>query len=146
VLTKGQNSKIEATEPQELARLAAVLAAEKRGEDIVILDLRKFSIGCQFFVLVSATADRHVRALAEWIEDELKSRRGARLWHREGLTRASWILLDYVDVVIHIFQREAREYYLLERLWGDAPSETVASDAPGKAHDSAEDQELEDEE
>ncbi|MCK4305336.1 MAG: ribosome silencing factor [Candidatus Eisenbacteria sp.] len=145
-MTQEQNSKIEATAPQELARSAAVLAAEKRGEDIVILDLRKFSIGCQFFVLVSATAARHVRALAEWIEDELQRRHGARLWHREGLTHASWILLDYVDVVIHIFQREARQYYLLERLWGDAPCETVASDAPGEAHESDEDQELEDEE
>ena len=97
----------------------------KHKPDVVILDLRKFSIGCEFFVIVSGGSDPHVKALAEWVEDELIRECGARPWHREGLGQARWVLLDYVTVVIHVFDQEARDYYRLERLWGDAPQETV---------------------
>jgi ribosome-associated protein len=111
---------------QDLARLAAELALQKKGEQIVILDLRKFSIGCEFFVIISGASDPHIRALSEWIEDELRKQCGSRPWHREGLARARWVLLDYVNVVIHVFDREARDYYRLERLWGDAPQQVMA--------------------
>ena len=113
---------------QDLARHAANLALDRKGEEIDILDLRSFNIGCEYFVIVSATTEPHVRAIAEWIEDEMHSRHGARPWHREGVSQARWILLDYVDLVVHIFQKEAREFYRLERLWGDAPRETQGPD------------------
>ena len=112
--------------PAGLARLAAELAIEKKGEDVVVLDLRRFSIGCDFFVIITATSVPHVRAVAEWIEEEMTRRRDVRPWHREGFTQGRWILLDYVDWVVHVFLTEARQYYLLERLWGDAPREDVS--------------------
>ncbi len=112
--------------PGGLARLAAALAIEKKGEDVVVLDLRRFSIGCDFFVIVTATSDPHVRAVAEWIQDEMTRRRKVRPWHREGFAHGRWILLDYVDWVVHVFLTEARQHYLLERLWGDAPREDVS--------------------
>jgi len=111
------------TTPEDLARIAADLALEKKGEDVIILDLRGFSLGCDFFVILTATSGPHVKALAEWIEDEMIRRHGAKPWHREGLPLGAWVLLDYVDFVVHIFDRESREHYMLERLWGDAPRE-----------------------
>lgn len=113
----------------ELARLAADLAVEKKGQENVILDLSRFSVGCKYFVITTAESDRHVVALAEWIEEGIKKRTGERPWHREGLTVGRWVLLDYVDAVIHIFDRDARDMYMLERLWGDAPRESVGEEA-----------------
>ena len=121
----GERVKGKQVPAQDLARHAANLALDKKGEAIDILDLRRFDIGCEFFVIVSGTAEPHVRAISEWIEDEMRSRYGARPWHREGLSQARWILLDYVDLVVHVFHQEAREYYRLERLWGDAPRESI---------------------
>ena len=113
----------------ELARLAADLAAEKKGQENTILDLRQFSVGCKYFVITTAESDRHVRALADWIEEGIRARTGEKPWHREGLTVGRWVLLDYVDAVVHIFDRDARDTYMLERLWGDAPRENVGEEA-----------------
>ena len=107
----------------EIALGAAELGREKKGEDILVLDLRKFSIGCDYFVIMTGTSEPHVRALSEWVEEELARRLNARPWHREGTQNARWILLDYVDCVVHVFHAETRQFYLLERLWGDAPKQ-----------------------
>ncbi len=122
-MASNQKSNEGIVSPQELAREAANLALEKKAEDVVILDLRRFSLDCDFFLIASGTSDPHVRAIAEWVEDELQRRCGERPWHREGMSAARWILLDYVDVVVHVFLDEVRENYMLERLWGDAPTE-----------------------
>ena len=73
-----------------------------------------------FFVVASAGADIQLRAIADRIEEGMEGH-GEKLWHREGYENAQWIVLDYVDVVCHLFLREKREFYQLERLWGDAP-------------------------
>lgn len=109
----------------EIAQLAAELGLDKKGEEIVILDLRAFDIGCEYFVIMTGTSEPHVRALSEWIEEQLLRRLGQKPWHREGLQRARWVLLDYVDCVVHVLNGEARQYYMLERLWGDAPRERI---------------------
>lgn len=92
---------------------------EKRGEDLVILDLRGRSDVCDFFVVASGTSDVQVRALAKNVQDKLldvsQKAQGA-----EGLNEGRWALLDYFDVVVHIFQEDARNYFQIERLWGDA--------------------------
>jgi ribosome-associated protein len=110
----------------ELARKAADLALDKKAYDIKILDLRNVSSVCDFFVICSADADVQVKAIADHIADELNDD-GARCWHREGYKSMRWVLLDYVDVVIHVFQRGVREFYGLEDLWGDAPTEEVVA-------------------
>ncbi len=119
---------------EECVRLAGELALEKKAADVLSLDVRQFPIGCDFFLLASGASDVQVRAIADWIREQLHARLGVRPWHIEGQSHGRWILLDYVDVVIHVFHAETREYYLLDRLWGDAPREefTEGTDVPGR--------------
>ena len=93
---------------------------EKKGKEIINIDLRKLEFApCDNFVICHGDSISQVRALAESVEEKI-SNAEMRLGHREGLENAKWILLDYGSVVVHIFQREDREYYKLEDLWGDA--------------------------
>jgi ribosome-associated protein len=110
---------------QNLARLAARLTLTKRAEDVMILDLRKLDQVCDFFVLATGHSEVQVKAIADAVEDGLRGE-GQRPWHTEGYEARRWILLDYVDVVVHVFHARAREYYLLDKLWGDAGRELVA--------------------
>lgn len=91
----------------------------------MILDLRGLDGVCDFFVLATASSEVQVRAIADAVEEGLKAE-GVRPWHVEGYEARRWILLDYVDFVVHVFHAKAREYYLLDKLWGDAPRELVA--------------------
>jgi ribosome-associated protein len=99
---------------------AAELALELKAQDVVVLDLRGISSATDFFVLASGTSDVQVRAVAEHITEELK-KDGSRPDHVEGLRGGRWVLLDYIDFVVHVFHPQAREFYQLETLWGDAP-------------------------
>ncbi len=108
----------------QLAREAAQLALSKKAEDIVILDLRGLATVTDFFVICSGSSDTHVKAISDAVEDGLE-KKGARKWHIEGYSHKRWVLLDYVDVVVHVFHHKTREFYLLERLWGDAKVERV---------------------
>lgn len=110
---------------EELARTAAEEAIERKGADVVLLDLRGLTSATDWFVLVSGESDIQVRSIAERIEERLARDLDARPWHVEGLKKTRWILLDYVDFVIHVFHREARSFYDLERLWADAPAERL---------------------
>ena len=121
----------EVADSRQIALLAAQKLAAKKGEAVLMLDLRRFDIGCDFFVLATGKSDIHVRALTEAVEEALEEAHGLRPWHVEGTPGARWVLMDYVDIVVHIFQREAREFYMLERLWGDAPSELIESEDGG---------------
>ena len=120
-----ENEKASLQSPK-LAREAAELALSKKAEDVVILDLRELSTVTDFFVICSGSSDTHVKAISDAIEDGLEAK-GARKWHIEGYTHKRWVLLDYVDVVVHVFHQKTREFYLLERLWGDAKIERVDS-------------------
>ncbi|MBX6362249.1 MAG: ribosome silencing factor [Gemmatimonadetes bacterium] len=110
--------------PAELAE-AIELALERKGRDLVLLDLRPVSDATDFFLIVTGTSDIHVRAIAEHIMEELDGA-GVRADHVEGLRGGYWVLLDFIDFVIHIFHPSAREFYRLEQLWGDAPAYPVA--------------------
>ena len=109
-----------APDSRELAVTAARAAASKQGERIVVLDVRDLIVITDYFVIVSGTSDRHVRTLVEEVEKALRSR-GTKPVRREGEDRATWVLLDFFDVVVHVFGPEERDYYDLERLWRDAP-------------------------
>ena len=110
--------------PLALARAAGNLALSKKGFDVKILKLKKISSVCDYFVICSGSVDVHVKAIADAIDDGLRDK-GIYPSHREGAEGATWVLLDYFDVVIHIFSEEARQFYALEKLWGDAPVETM---------------------
>ena len=105
---------------ERLIGLAAHAAWEVKAHDLIIVDLRGISGIADHFLICSAESDRHVRAIADHIGECLEKVH-VRLHHREGYSEARWILLDYHDLIIHIFDGEARRYYDLERLWGDAP-------------------------
>jgi ribosome-associated protein len=109
---------------QDLARQAARLTLEKRAEDVVILDLRELDGVCDFFVIATGHSEVQVRAIADGV-DEGMTALGQEPWHTEGYEARRWILLDYVDVVVHVFHAKAREYYLLDKLWGDARRELI---------------------
>lgn len=107
-----------------LARTAGRLALSKKGFDVKILKLKTISSICDYFVIVSGGADVHVKAIANAIYDGLLEK-GLKPYHREGMNKGSWVLLDYVDVVVHVFNESTRQFYALEKLWGDAPVEDL---------------------
>ena len=113
-----------------LARRAVVACLDKKASDPVLLDLRELGAVSDFFVIVSAASEVQVKAVADHVEERMREERGARPWHVEGLDGRRWVLLDYVDVVVHVFHEKTREYYLLERLWGDAKRIGIADDRP----------------
>jgi ribosome-associated protein len=104
----------------ELAGIAAEAAAEKLASDIIAYDVSEQLVITDVFLLCSASNDRQVRAVVEEIEERLR-KAGARPVRREGEREGRWILLDYLDVVIHVQHAEERVYYALERLWKDCP-------------------------
>jgi ribosome-associated protein len=104
----------------EAARAAAAAIDDKNGEDILLLDLSSLLVVTDVFVVASGTSNRHVRTLVDEAEEALKVI-GRRPLRREGVDHGEWVLLDYGDVVIHVFDRPTRAYYELERLWADAP-------------------------
>jgi len=115
----------DASDGWRLAERAAWHLMEKQGEDVKILDLRGISDVCEFFVLASGTSDVHVKALARHLRDALldvkEKPRGI-----EGMDDGRWALLDFFDVVVHVFKTDVREYFQLERLWGDARTMDIA--------------------
>jgi ribosome-associated protein len=104
----------------EAARLAARAAASKQGESVAILDVRELITITDYFVITSGSSDRQVKTIAEEVETSLKAA-GVRPVRVEGESGARWILIDYVDLVVHVFHEEERDYYRLETLWQDAP-------------------------
>ena len=103
----------------EVAR-ALDLAADRKARDLMVLDLRGLSTATDFFIVGTGTSDTHVRSIADHVIEELK-KEGVRPSHIEGLQGGRWVLVDYIDFVVHVFHPAARDFYELERLWGDAP-------------------------
>ncbi len=106
-------------ESLEIAVAAAQALDEGKAEDIIILDLSSLSSFADFFVIATGTSIVHIRSLADRVEEKLRRQR-IRMAHLEGQDSTSWFLLDYLVVLVHIFSPESRDYYGLERLWGDA--------------------------
>ena len=104
---------------EKLSHAIAQLSLTKMAEDVVILDLRKLTTMTDFFVICSAETDIQVRAITDAILDGLTPKK-IKPWQNEGKESSNWVLLDLDDVVVHIFQTQSREYYQLEKLWGDA--------------------------
>lgn len=110
--------------PAAQARRAAALCLDLKASNVVVLDLTKVTDATDYFVIASGSSDTHVRAIAEHVLEEL-AKEGIRAHHIEGLPQGRWVLLDYVDFVVHVFHPVLREFYQLERLWGDATEVAV---------------------
>lgn|SRR5690606_27825377 len=108
---------------------------EKKARDIAVMDMRKVSGVADYFVLCTADSELQIKAVSDAIRERIIENYDERPWHLEGTEHWQWVLLDYVDVVAHVFNQEKREFYNLERLWGDARIEHVAED--GSAADVA---------
>lgn len=114
--------------PQDLAERIAHFAQEKKAHDIVLLDLRKLTSAVDWFVIVSADSENQVLAIADHVMESL-AKEGQKTWHSEGQESRKWVLIDYVDVVAHVFYSRTREFYSLETLWGDAPMIRIGESA-----------------
>lgn len=111
-----------------LAKQIAALTLTKKAFDVVVMDLRSLSPVTDFFVVCSADSDVQARAIADAVEDGM-AEKGERVWHRETGS-SNWIILDYVDVVAHVFHKNTRAFYNLEKLWGDAKISGVEEKPP----------------
>ena len=98
---------------------------DKKAEDVLVLDLRGLCQFTDYFVICHGSSSRQVLAIADAIEEQLLEEHGRKPKHVEGRRVAEWVLLDFIDVVIHVFVAEKREFYRLERLWGDAPKVAI---------------------
>jgi ribosome-associated protein len=113
-----------------LARLAVDAALDKKAKDVAVMDLRGISGEVDYFVICTGESDLQIRAIVDAVVDRIRAEAGERPVSREGEPgSAKWVVLDYFDLVVHVFATEQRAYYDLERLWGDAPTEHVADDA-----------------
>ena len=115
-----------------LANNIAELIFNKKGYGVKILDLKEVATFTDYFVICSADSDTQVKAIADEIDKSLRDS-GLKSWHKEGYRALNWVLIDYVDVVVHVFKKDMREFYNLEKLWGDAPVIEVEDPALKKA-------------
>lgn len=104
----------------ELANLIAKACDDKKGRDVVLMNMEGLTSATDYFVVVSAGSSTQVRAIADNVEELLMEQENMPFLRKEGYREGEWVLLDYGDVVAHVFQQDSREYYALEQLWGDA--------------------------
>lgn len=102
---------------------------EKKAHGITVMDMRQVSGVADYFVICTGDSELQIKAVADAIRERIRAECEERPWHTEGTNHWQWVLLDYVDLVAHIFNADKRQFYDLERLWGDAPREEVAEDA-----------------
>lgn len=112
------------------ARKVAAFALEKKAVEITVMDVRKVTDVTRFFVVCSGQSSPQVKAIADHVIDSCRDA-GLEIYHVEGYDSLRWVLIDLVDIVVHVFQPDVRRYYQLERLWGDAPSEQIDEPAAG---------------
>lgn len=118
------NTRIAEASIEEITDVVVDAMQSKKAKDIVSLDLRDLNTRpVEMFLICHGDNDRQVEAIARAVEEAMEIKLGERPWHREGFENKEWILLDYVNVVVHVFLEEKREFYALEELWGDAEFE-----------------------
>jgi ribosome-associated protein len=96
------------------------LIFSKKGYNVKILDLRTLTTITDYFIICTGDSDTQVKAIADEVDKQMREE-GVRSWHTEGYRSLNWVLIDFVDIVVHVFKKESREFYNLEKLWGDAP-------------------------
>jgi ribosome-associated protein len=120
-LSKTISTGVVSLPPEQLALLCAEYAANKKAEDLVVLDMRGLSNVADFFVICSGTSEPHLKAIAGEIQEKLREEQDVRPHNVDGYPMSQWIVVDYYDVLVHIFHQSKRGFYSLEELWSDAP-------------------------
>ncbi len=128
----GRRAAVVETTPEEKAAIAEQALTDHRALDVVALDMRNVTTITDYFLICHGTSALHIQSLAEAVREAFEER-GIRPFGAEGEKEARWVLLDYGEVVVHVFSEEDREFYDLERLWSDAPQVTLS--APARAED-----------
>lgn len=121
--------KVVQDESAMLAEIVVKGIQEKKGKEIVCLNLRNIENAvCDYFIICHGDSNTQVEAIANSVDYEVKKATGENPWHKEGTQNAEWVLVDYVNVVVHIFQKDARGFYNLEKLWADAERTAISED------------------
>lgn len=118
---------------KDWAIIAARAASEKKATDIMVIDVAGVLVVTDYFILATGNTPIQVRAIADEVEEHLREEAGLKPVGREGVSEGRWVLLDYGDFVVHVFQPEERDFYRLEKLWGDAPRVKLPDDIDGQA-------------
>lgn len=113
----------------ELTKHVVEAVKSKKARDIVLIDMREVSEIADYFVICTGESDMQVKAIVDGVREDVRDAIGERPWGTEGYEARQWVLMDYVDVVVHVLDQERRSYYNLERLWADAPIEHIVDDA-----------------
>ena len=119
------------TQIAEAVQKAAAILIDRKANDVVLLSLKGVSDMTDYFLIASGTSDTHVRALGNAVLEDMKKEAGQMANHSEGLQQGRWVLLDYVDFVVHVFHPTLRNFYQIERLWADAQVVPVTAAASG---------------
>ncbi|HKK09188.1 MAG TPA: ribosome silencing factor [Bacteroidales bacterium] len=105
----------------DVVKIAREILLDKKAKNIAVIDLKNLENSvCDYFIVTHGTSDRHVQGLADNLVDDLKQQENISPWHIEGKNSSDWVLIDYADVVVHIFREEMRDFYKIEELWADA--------------------------
>jgi ribosome-associated protein len=116
---------------REIAILAAKAASDKKAEEIIVIDVAELLVVVEYFVICTGRNDRQVKTIADEVEDQLRVEAKIKPIGREGTEQGKWVLLDFGDVVVHVFQPEERDFYRLEKLWGEAPRVPLPEEVTG---------------
>lgn len=102
---------------------------EKKGKEIISIDISKFENSiCNHFIICHGDSNTQVNAIAQWIEKFIEEQTNEKVWRKQGFENAQWVLLDYIDIVVHIFQKETRDFYNLESLWADGKVKKIENE------------------
>ncbi|MFD2530834.1 ribosome silencing factor [Gracilimonas halophila] len=105
---------------QEMVETITEALLSRKGKDITVLDVSELTTLTDFFVVCHGTSDVQIKALADAVEDDMREKIGERAWKKEGLQGRSWVILDFVNIVVHVMSKEKRDFYGIERMWNDA--------------------------
>ena len=111
--------------PNKITKEIAALMTDKKALDIMIIDVKGITTLTDYFIICTSESDPQTKAIANHIKDTLFEKENIKSWHTEGYQHLNWVLIDFVDIVVNIFNKESREYYDIERLWGDAKIEPI---------------------
>jgi ribosome-associated protein len=120
------NKSVKETETEQLLNAIVEGIQRKKGQEIIKIDLRKINhTECKYFIICHGNSGTHVDAIAHSVEDTVEELLNESAWHKDGYRNSIWILLDYADIMVHVFQKESRSFYDLENLWADAHIELI---------------------
>jgi ribosome-associated protein len=119
----------DAPNSKEMVEIVTEALLSRKGKEITVLDVSELTTLTEYFVVCHGTSDVQVKALADAVEEDLREKLGEKAWKKEGLQGRAWIILDYVNIVVHVMSKEKRDFYGLERMWNDAKTTLIKDES-----------------